>query len=344
MTKPNDDELELDSVFEMDDNTFQDAVKKAKKKIANRNIIISVLVSLGVLIILIVGWLSLMGLSQAVAIQDERMYSQIKSPNVYEIGYQIKGNGLFEGTLSFTRYKMVGDFPIDWNDDVINYNLFGRSGRVLGDHSPVQTTDKIDGLPRFYDRDVKERIMQFYHPNVDYKTIRNDIIQLKNVGTNKEIEMAISFDKGYSPKEVRNFLPSEVSLTWYWVDTYSDSDKRLEDHSLKQENGNIINFGSDPLFADEVYGFSEENIEGISSEEAFLRDIKEGKAEVSKKEYSQEFERIYDHLRGSSKEPKVSDMKIIGVIVTGSSPQLNSLQNIKQIRSSVFGAIAEKDY
>ncbi|MDF2858511.1 MAG: hypothetical protein K0Q87_4362 [Neobacillus sp.] len=344
MTKPNDDEMEFEAVFEMDDNKFQEAVKKAKKKIANRNIIISVLVSLGVLIILIVGWLSLMGLSQAVAIQDERMYSQIKSPNVYEIGYQIQGNGLFEGTLSFARYKMVGDIPVDWNDDVIKYNLFGRSGRVLGDHSPVQTTDKIDGLPRFYDRDVKERIMQFYHPDVDYKTIRNDILQLKNVGTNKEIEMAVSFDKGYSPKEVRDFLPKEVSLEWYWVDTYSDSDKRLEDHSLKQENGNVINFGSDPLFADEVYGFSEENIEGISSEEAFLRDLNEGKTEVSKKEYSQEFEHIYNLLRGSSKEPKVSDMKIIGVVVTGSPSQLMSLHALKEIRASVFGAIAEKDY
>jgi hypothetical protein len=60
--------------------------------------------------------------------------------------------------------------------------------------------------------------------NVDYKTIRNDITQLKDVGTNKGIEMAISFDKGYSPKEVRNFLPKEVSLKWYWVDTYSEEE------------------------------------------------------------------------------------------------------------------------
>lgn len=188
MTNPRDDEKELEPVFDIDDSKFQNSVKKAKRKIAIRNIFISVLVTLGVLIIFIGGWLSLMGLSQSNAIHDERMFSSINSPNIYEIGYQIHNNGLLEGSLSFTRYKMVGDIPIDWNDDIINYNLFGRSGRVLGDHSPVQTIDKIDGLPRFYDRDVKERVMQFYHPNVDYKTIRNDILQLNTL---KEVRASV---------------------------------------------------------------------------------------------------------------------------------------------------------
>jgi hypothetical protein len=332
VTKPRDDEKELESLFQIEENKFQNSVKKAKKKIAVRNIFISVLVSLSVLIIFIVGWLSFMGLSQSNAIHDERIYSRISSPNIYEIGYQINNNSLLEGTLSFARYKMVGDIPIDWNDDIINYNLFGRSGRVLGDHSPVQTTDKIDGLPRFYDRDVKERIIQFYHPNVDYKTKRNDIAQLINIGPNKEIEMAISFDKGYSPREVRDILPKAVSLKWYWVDTYTENDKRL------------VNLGSDPIFPNEIYGFSEVNDGGLLGEEAFLRDLKDGMEIVRKKEYVQEFKRIYDNLRGDSKEPKVSDIKIIGVIVTGSPLQLESLNNLKEVRASVFGAIEEKDY
>jgi hypothetical protein len=344
MTTQKDDEKELESVFEIDDNKFQDAVKKAKRKISSRNIIISTLVSLGVLILLIVGWLSLMGLSQAIAIQDERMYSTISSPNINEIGYQMQGNGLLEGTLTFARYKMVGDIPIDWSDDVINYNLFGRSGSVLGDHSPVQVIDKVDGLPRYFDRDVKERLMQFYHPSVKYKNLRNDLIQLKNISGNKEIELALSFDKGYSPEEVRAFLPKEVTLNWYWVDTYIDNDKRLEDHTFKENSGNVINLGSDPLFPDEIYGFRAETVGGLSSEKIFLEDIKEGKDGVSKKAYSKEFKRIYDQLRGDSDEPKISNIKIIGVVVTGSPHQLESLHNVKQVRASVFGAIAEKDY
>ena len=344
MTKARDDEKELDSVFEIDDNKFQDIVKKAKKKIAIRNIFISVLVTFGVLVILIVSWLSLMGLSQSNAINDERMFSRISSPNIYEIGYQIHNNGLLEGTLSFARYKLVGDIPIHWNENVINYNLFGRSGGVLGDHSPVQTTDKIDGLPRFYDRDVKERIMQFYHPNVDYETIRNDIVQLKNIGSNKELEMAISFDKGYSPDEVRDLLPKEVSLKWYWLDTYTDNDKRLEERTFKKEYGKVVNLGSDPIFPDEIFGFSEVNEGVLSSEEVFLSDLEEGLNSLKKKEYLEEFTRIYANLRGDSKQPKVSDIKIIGVIVTGSPSQLESLKNLNEVRASVFGAIVEKDY
>jgi hypothetical protein len=344
MTTPKDDDKELESIFEIDDNKFQDTIKKAKKKITMRNILISVIVTIGVFIIFLVGWLSFMGLSQANAIQDEELYSRISSPNIYEIGYQIDNNGLIEGTLSFARYKMVGDIPIDWYDDIINYNLFGYSSKRLGDYSYVQTTDKIDGLPRYYDRDVKERIIQFYHPNVGYKKIRNDIDQLKNIDSNKEIEIAISFDKGYSPKDVRELLPKDVSLKWYWLDTYTENDERLKDHIFKEKDGKIVNLGSDPIIPDHIYGFNETNEGGLSSEETFLRDLKDGINIIGKKDYAEEFKLINDNLRGDSKQPKVSDLKIIGVIVTGSPSQLESLKNLKQVRASVFGAIVEKDY
>jgi hypothetical protein len=39
---------------------------------------------------------------------------------------------------------------------------------------------------------------------------------------------------------------------------------------------------------------------------------------IGKKEYAEEFKSVYDHLRDDSKQPKVSDLRIIGVIVTGS--------------------------
>ena len=137
------DENESNDIFEQDAqmDTFQGTVKKAQRKVFRRQIIISTIASLGVIIILFIGWISLMGLSQANTIHDHRMYNAIRNPNVHEVGYQLNGDGIFEGSVRFTQYKLLNNKPVDWNDETIRYDLLVRYDRILGDHSPIQITD-----------------------------------------------------------------------------------------------------------------------------------------------------------------------------------------------------------
>lgn len=335
------DEEELNDIFEQDAkmDTFQGSVKKAQRKVFKRQIVISTLASLGVIIILFIGWISLMGLSQANTIHDHRMYSTIRNPNVLEVGYQLNGDGIFEGSVTFTQYKMLDNKPVDWSDETIRYNLLGRASGILGDHSPIQITDETDDMQRYFNRDVKERLLQFYHPDGSYDGVRNDLEHLAKMNQNQIIEMAISFNESYSPSEVRNFLPKQVSLKWYWVDTFKEEDTRLSPVKFNTEE-----VGSNPLFPDEVYGFDE--VQGMDqlSEEYFLRDLKSGVEHLKNNEYSEEFKRIYDLLRNEKDEPIAEEVPIIGVVVTGTPKDMEALKAIKQIRAAVFGAFSERDY
>ncbi|MFT9496819.1 MULTISPECIES: anti sigma factor C-terminal domain-containing protein [Bacillota] len=335
------DEKELNDTFEQDAkmDTFQGTVKKAQRKVFKRQIVISTLASLGVIIILSIGWISLMGLSQANTIHDYRMYSTIRNPNVLEVGYKLNGDGIFEGSVTFTQYKMLDNKPVDWSDETIRYNLLGRSSGILGDHSPIQITDETGNTPRYFNREVKERLLQFYHPDGSYDGLRNDLEHLSKMNPNQIIEMAISFNESYSPSEVRNFLPKQVSLKWYWVDTFKEEDARLSSVKFNTEE-----VGTSPLFPDEVYGFDEDQGTDQPSEAYFLRDLKSGVEHLKNNKYSEEFKRIYDLLRNGKQELLAEEVPIIGVVVTGTPQDLEALKETKQIRAAVFGAFTETDY
>lgn len=95
-----------------------------------------------------------------------------------------------------------------------------------------------------------------------------------------------------------------------------------------------------PELAGQVYGFDEVAEADTSSEELFLNAIKEGAA-IKDGKYYGEFKRILDYI---SKEgnPSPENIKVLGVVVTGSPSQLKGLKSMKQVRASSLGAIVEK--
>jgi hypothetical protein len=340
-----DDEKELAALFGEEENdsnkanAFQKTVKKAKRRAVMRTVLISSLVSVLVAGVLSIGWLSIMRINEAKAIRDVHLFSQITDPNVHDAGYQHAGNGLFEGILYFNTYKMIDGVPVDWSDDIFTYSLFGGVSRFTGDHSPIQVTDQGDGQIRAYDRDSKERMMEFYHPEVEYEFLRNDLAQLESMPEDKVMEVAVSFDRSYSPKEVRDFLPDTLSLEWYWADTYSSLDT-LQAVQAEGEGGTKPVFPAQPELAGQVYGFDE--IEGgkRTSEEFFVDILKDGAA-IKDGKYYGEFKRILDYVSGEAGNVDPEKVKVLGVVVTGSSSELEELQGMTQVRASVFGVIVD---
>ena len=39
------------------------------------------------------------------------------------------------------------------------------------------------------------------------------------------MEIALSFDQAYSMDEVRDMLPNDITLSWYWIDDLNDEEK-----------------------------------------------------------------------------------------------------------------------
>lgn len=343
--KEREKEKELIELFQGNptSNSFERIIRKAKRRTILRNIVISLFVMFFLFITLGFSWLSIMRWSQENAMRDTELFSRITQPNVEELGAQNMGNGLFEGILYFNRYKEVGGIPVHWSDQVITYNLFGGVSRLTGDHSPIQLKDENDGQTRYYDRETKQRMMEFYHPDVTYTYIRNDLMKLNEFPDELLVEIALSFNQKYSPEEVREFIPDDVTLKWYWADTYTNIEM-FKETDLETVEGTTVNIPASPELASNVYGF-----EGMPSdsnpsisEERFINDIETGLS-IKEGEYFGEFERIYSYLKGESSTLSTDNLMILGAVVTGTAAELKKLEDLQMIRTSVFGVMADSN-
>ena len=331
------EEKELNELFQdnPNSNSFDRIVRKAKRRSILRNIVISLFVMVFLVITLGFSWLSIMRSSQENAMRDIELFSEITQPNVEELGVQNMGNGLFEGILYFNRYKEIGGIPINWSDHVVTFSLFGGVSQLTGDHMPIQLIDENDGQTRYYERETKQRIMQFYHPEVTYNDIRNDLNSLNKFSDETLVEVALSFDQIYTPDEVREFIPDGVTLKWYWADTYTNIEV-LKEIDKETVNGEKINIPSSPELATDIYGFDEFLADPSKSEEKFIEDIEMGLS-VEGGKYFGEFERIYSYLKGESSTLTADTVNVLGAVVTSTAAELTKLEDLDMIRASVFG-------
>lgn len=338
--KESKEEKDLNELFEgKSTSNIGKIVRKAKRSTILRSIGISLLVIFFLSITLGFAWLSIMRWSQENAMRDIELFSRITDPNIEELGAQNEGNGIFEGILSFNRYKEVEGIPVNWSDDVFTYSLFGGVSRFTGDHSPIQIQDK-NGQMQHYDRVTIQRMMKFYHPDVKYPKLGDDLAILNNVADNTLVELALSFDQKYSPEEVRELMPEGITLKWYWVDTYSKTDiERSNDDTVEAVNGGEFQIEAFPELATQIYGFNEmpEDPENPSlSEQKFLRDIEMG-VSLEDGKYHGEFERIYKQLKGNSTNPTAENVHVIGVVVTAPASELREMSNMTGIRATSLG-------
>ncbi|WP_186725610.1 anti sigma factor C-terminal domain-containing protein [Planomicrobium sp. CPCC 101110] len=318
-------------------NSFSKIIGKARRKTIIRNIIVSALVLFFLLIAFGFSWLSIMRWSEANAIHDIHLFSEITDPNIQEAGPQQAGNGFFQSILTFDRYKELEGIPVDWSSEVVTYSLFGGVSGLAGDHSPIQI-EKAGGGVKSFDRETKQRLLEFYHPEVVYKEVADEISQLADFPEQTVAELGLSFDKNYSVDEIREMIPEGVTLKWFWVDTYSKDDiDRIDNRSAGSEELYIID--PTPELATQVYGFDEFSEHPELSVQGFLDNINMGLSN-EKGKYFGEYERIANNLKGSSEDLTEDNVRVIGAVVTGGIADLAALEDQEAIRASVIGAAA----
>ncbi|MFJ7826634.1 anti sigma factor C-terminal domain-containing protein [Psychrobacillus sp. NPDC096623] len=324
-------EQELNDLFDgKSTSVISKVVKKAKRKTILRNIGISLFVIVFLIITLSFSWFIIIRGSQEKAMRDIELFSRITNPNIVLLGSQNESNGVFEGILTFNRYKEIEGIPVDWSNQVVMYSLFGGISRFTGNHSPIQLEDKEDGLVRYYDRETKQRMLSFYHPEVLYKQIRNDLNTLNNFTDDTLVELGVSFNQKYTLKEVRELIPENITLKWYWVDTYSEEDTESLNTNINEYNSNSTEL------ATKIYGFSENSIDSSMSETYFIDALQMG-LNYKDGKYFGEFNRIYNNLKGVSAKLAAENIEIIGVVVTGTAAELKRLEDLEMIRASEFG-------
>jgi len=319
MEKNEDIELEMQSVNNM--------LKKAKKRAIIKQVIISIIVTIILVPIILIGILQLTYRGADNMGRDIAMIDQITRPN-HQLSGDVNRSGLFGGEVEYKAIKVIEGIPILWGEEVYEYSFLNSYSRISSRNQfEFSEGEEAPSKRHIYHTDTMQREMQFYHPKVTYTHYLNDIPLLEK-HPNKYAEMAISFDKNYTVAEIKKMLPEQVSPVWYWVDT--------------NDNLKYLNESDMPEAAHYVYGFDAQkgDIEyGDGTEKDFILALKSG-LELTKK-YKNEYKRIYDFLRQGKREPSPKDVKVIGVVVTGSTEKLKKLQNQPYAKALVLGAVVE---
>ncbi|PEA76110.1 anti sigma factor C-terminal domain-containing protein [Bacillus wiedmannii] len=317
--------------FDIDSSKVSTMLNKAKRRQLLKIIVISIVLFIVLFFGFIIGISQLNNRAYLAMDRDVNMIRQITRPNT-ERGVAITSNGLFKSTVEYKTYKVIEGKPVKWEDEVYEYKVW-NTFRQLSNVNPLAIADnvvmgneRINKASELYNNQTLEREMQFYLPFASYNSYINDIEKIKD--EKKVAELAISFEKPYKVSELKDMLPEGVHPVWYWVDTYYDK-KSYHIDDMTEGAYNVYGFKAKPG-----------DIEfGNGTEKDFLVAIQNGLEQKGK--FYEEYKRIYDYLKGKKAKPSEQDVKVIGVVVTGTAADLQKLNGQNYVKAAVLGATAE---
>ncbi|MEH7609464.1 anti sigma factor C-terminal domain-containing protein [Priestia megaterium] len=306
MKKTND---ELDSIF--DEKSLHRTLKKAKYRAILRTVFISALV-----VSFVIG-LFVKGNNYFIASEGDKITHQIitknqvrMSPNTYTNTDSIS-IGVLKGTIKSEVFKVIEDKVIPWGTEEITYDLLGNMNASFSMSSTIVNDTTVYHIPN------GQREMLFYVPQYKYKVYANDFDMIKDYPNDKYMEMAISFNKNYTLKEVQKMLPTSVHQTWYWVDNYGKS----TGYRNNPENGQWLLGISKPS---PQLGAKLATTK-IKTEADFLNELQKT-----------------DPGEAKDLNNKQKNGLIIGVVVTGTKEELLSLRNEPYVKAASLGAVVDK--
>ena len=327
--------------FLFDETKTKKLMRKARLRSTIKIIGITIIVTP---IVLIGFWYGLrtLSLNSAQEVMDDiRVYKEISSPNV-QISNQTYDYNLFGGKINTTTYKVLGENhrPYIWEPVENDYNLFGTLFNYSSGSIQIEGSDSLakhNQIERF-NLQTGDREMFFYHPEIVYDVYKDNMNELNQFEKNTLVELGLSFDKAYHFEEIKSKLPSDVQVDWWWVDAYTE--ERMD--FLKQGQNTIpANY---PL----IFGFQSEQSKPKAQQSELLEHneitsfINNIESLRESKNFKWETDEVYKALVGKDGVLDQSDVKIIGVVVTGTPDQLKSLQGQPYIMASTLGVISNR--
>ncbi len=322
--------MKKENEFFPKDLEFEGLVRKAKKRSMIRMVLISLVISVIVLFGLFFIGNTVMRIKMEKETDLDSAWNNIMGANIEERG-GIFNYSLTSATAKTKLVKVVGGVPIPWGEQEKVFTILGTS-RVISTHGPSGSGYSEDErIPMYYEG---ERVVEFFHPQVNYKQVFDDRKLFSVIDDNTVVEMAFSFDDGYSIEEVNEVFKEQ--LAWYWVDTFSKD---------KIENDNNFNkvkiFGDSTIHGFQAYGFSYNRNAETYSASNFISIIERVREDGG--DYQEDAERIITNITNQGEiklEPQ--NLKIIGVIVTGKPSDLIKFSDESMIRGATLGATTDQ--
>ena len=322
--------------------SFQKSVRKAKRKQTIKFFIIGSISTLLILSILYLG--ASYTLQKRINSEDEEsIFSEIKGANVYRSGAKSFVYGFLSATSQVSIEKTLGDRKILWNLIEEEIPAVGRT-KVIDNPRFVESIEYSDKFNRFvhYNKFNGEREVGFYYPEVEYKYLPNELEIAINLDENTLAEVALSFDKSYPLEELEEIIGSE-DVNWLWVHTTRQEARENVNWAGASAVQKELLFETDPnkdirsprsVNGSSADGFQIEEEGFIQEAEYYINTVQYLSEEG---EYQSEAQKIANGINNKS-FPAVSDIRIIGAVVTGTPEELERFKDLGIVRASTIGA------
>ena len=314
--------------------TFEILAKKSKRKRLWKTVAISSLVSLALLLLLGKGLIELASSNGRNLQKEYEVMSEIAYPNVDYDSLYYTQTSYFSGTLRSDRFKDLNGVRVAYPSYEGNYSLTGsyRNTTSEGTYSSTSGT---------YTRELRQKYPVFYNLNAkgtkDSNSIPKELASIKEM-PNQLVEVALTFDKPYTYKEIQQMIPNNLKINWYWIGSQSEND--IEQYSNPQ-----FTYGANAslLFTYDL-DFRKKAKEAKKEQQTFLDYLKKADKNLfpSLSGYNM-YNEVESYLKKFGqldiREAENRDqLTFSGIILTGKAENFSQLEGKEWIAASSIGA------
>lgn len=234
------------------------------------------------------------------------------------------------GRLTAERVKDIDGIKVPYETDNIEYSIFGGdvelpSGGNLS-HPDIE-------LPVYYTANGLRKVPIFYNINHVYEgqSIAQEI-PLTAQMTGEAVEVAVTFDKSYTYREIAELVPDDLKINWLWIGAYSDIDISY----LPPENL----YGLEPWTLDEDIDPTDKYDE-LNSGSVRFDTFRKNLQAISDNNWHwapHVKKQIKSYL---SENQTAEEAKFSGIILTGRAENFTQLENTDWIYASSIGQSVE---
>jgi hypothetical protein len=302
-----------------DEKKIKKAIKKGKMKTIMTIVIISVIV----FVILNIANFAISAYFSQKAFKQWDAYVRLSIPNGY-ISETVDSRGLLGG---ISHYKISKDMKIKSLVIEQKQYQFGLNPSVLISRGSGGNIGVTGEDWQFSYKENGWREMLFFHPKIAYKKYKNDEDLINQMQGDKIYEVALSFDKPYKQSELPLFELPE--MTWFWVNTYSNSQVKTFQQEAKEND-----WSSSFIRENEALGFSiRDNYTSMTDltpeYDEFLKLLKTSNYSEHKKAYNK------------MNDIKIDDVEILGAVVYGTKDEIAEIIKNPIIKASSLGGVID---
>ncbi|MGT2933372.1 anti sigma factor C-terminal domain-containing protein [Streptococcus catagoni] len=194
---------------------FEKIAVNSRRKRLWKTVLISVLCVIILLGLLVRGLVELTSKHGRRIMESYSTVSQITYPNVDYNSAYYQVHSPFSGQFISHRTKTIDGIEVPYETYQRQYSVFGEGAE------DVISNKFADQGYSTYTRVSHQKIPQFF--NYKYKIHQGDTfkktsdIALASQMAGQVLEMAISFDRPYTFKEIQEMIPSNLVTEWYWI-------------------------------------------------------------------------------------------------------------------------------